>query len=124
MLCVCKKLKPKRDQLDERFYPSDMHTYYHSAERKGYSGTGLYCKNKPDKISYSPWEDINFEGRIIQADFGDLSVISIYLPSGSSKEERQAFKMEFITDRFMPHLRQTRKGWKKVHNLWGLEYCT
>ena len=42
-----------------------------SAERKGYSGTGLYCKSKPDKISFSPWDDMNSEGRIIQADFGD-----------------------------------------------------
>ena len=80
---VClQEIKAQEDQLDERFYPSDMHTYYHSAERKGYSGTGLYCKSKPDRITYSPWEDINSEGRIIQADFGDLSVISIYLPSG------------------------------------------
>ena len=111
---VClQEIKAQEDQLDERFYPSDMHTYLHSAERKGYSGTGLYCKTKPDKISYSPWEDMNLEGRIIQADFGDLSVLSIYLPSGSSKEERQAFKMEFITKRFMPHLKKLQKDGRK-----------
>jgi Exonuclease III len=111
---VClQEIKAQEDQLDERFYPSDMHTYYHSAERKGYSGTGLYCKAKPDRITYSPWEDINSEGRIIQADFGELSVISIYLPSGSSKEERQAFKMEFISDRFLPHLRKLQKDGRK-----------
>ena len=107
---VClQEIKAQEDQLDERFYPDDMHTYYHPAERKGYSGTGLYCKSKPDKISYSPWEDMNSEGRIIQADFADLSVLSIYLPSGSSKEERQALKMEFIYDRFLPHLRELKK---------------
>ena len=107
---VClQEIKAQEDQLDERFYPPSMYTYYHSAERKGYSGTGLYCKSKPDRVTYSPWEDINSEGRIIQADFGDLSVISIYLPSGSSKEERQAFKMEFITDRFLTHLRKLLK---------------
>ena len=107
---VClQEIKAQEDQLDERFYPDYMHTYYHPAERKGYSGTGLYCKSKPDKISYSPWEDMNSEGRIIQADFGDLSVLSIYLPSGSSKEERQALKMEFIYDRFLPHLRELKK---------------
>jgi exodeoxyribonuclease-3 len=99
---VClQEIKAQEDQLDERFYPTDMHTFYHPAERKGYSGTGLYCKSKPDKISYSPWEDINSEGRIIQADFGDLSVISIYLPSGSSKDERQ------------PHLRKLQKDGRK-----------
>ena len=111
---VClQEIKAQEDQLDERFYPSGMHTYYNSAERKGYSGTGLYCKLKPDRITYSSWEDINSEGRIIQADFGDLSVISIYLPSGSSKEERQAFKMEFITERFLPHLRKLQKDGRK-----------
>ena len=111
---VClQEIKAQEDQLDERFYPSDMHTYYHSAERKGYSGTGLFCKSKPDRVTYSPWKDINSEGRIIQADFGDLSVISIYLPSGSSKEERQAFKMEFITGRFLPHLRKLQKDGRK-----------
>ncbi len=102
---VClQEIKAQEDQLDERFYPSGMYTYYHSAERKGYSGTALYCKSKPDRVTYSPWQDINSEGRLIQADFGDLSVASIYLPSGSSKEERQAFKMEFICDRLLPHL--------------------
>ena len=102
---VClQEIKAQEDQLDERFYPSGMYTYYHSAERKGYSGTALYCKSKPDRVTYSPWQDINSEGRLIQADFGDLSVASIYLPSGSSKEDRQAFKMEFICDRLLPHL--------------------
>ena len=64
---VClQEIKAQEDQLDERFYPDDMHTFYHSAERKGYSGTGLYCKSKPDKISFSPWDDMNSEGRIFR----------------------------------------------------------
>ena len=56
---------------------------------------------------------MNSEGRIIQADFGDLSVLSIYLPSGSSKEERQALKMEFIYERFLPHLKGLQKDGRK-----------
>jgi len=104
---VClQEIKAQEDQLDERFYPEDFHVYYHPAERKGYSGTGLYCKTKPDRVNYSDWDDINFEGRLIQADFGNLTVASLYLPSGSSKEERQSFKMEFITDRFLPYLKE------------------
>ena len=73
----------------------------------------LFIVSKPDRVIYSPWDDINFEGRLIQADFGDLSVISIYLPSGSSKEERQAFKMEFITERYLPLLRKLQKDGRK-----------
>jgi len=104
---VClQEIKAQEDQLDEIFYPAGMHTFYHSAERKGYSGTAIYCKSKPDRIITSPWDDINVEGRFIQADFGDLSVASIYLPSGSSKEERQAFKMEFIYSRLLPYLQE------------------
>ena len=111
---VClQEIKAQEDQLDDKFYPKGMHAYYKPAERKGYSGTGIYCKQIPDRVTYSPWDDFNFEGRFIQADFGDLSVISIYIPSGSSKQERQDFKMEFITERFMPYLKELNSDGRK-----------
>ena len=111
---VClQEIKAQEDQLDERFYPQGMQVYYHSAERKGYSGTAIYCKNKPDNIRFSNWDDINFEGRLIHADFDDLTVASIYLPSGSSKEARQNFKMEFITNRLMPYLKELQTDGRK-----------
>ncbi len=111
---VClQEIKAQEDQLDEKFYPTGMHTYYQSAERKGYSGTGLYCKQQPDRVITSPWEDFDYEGRFIQADFGDLSVISIYIPSGSSKEERQAYKMAFMTERFMPYLKERQQDGRR-----------
>jgi exodeoxyribonuclease-3 len=90
-----------------------VHTFYHPAERKGYSGTGLYCKQKPDQVIHSIWEDIDFEGRLIQADFGDLSVISVYIPSGSAKQERQDYKMAFMTERFMPYLKKLQNDGRK-----------
>ena len=105
VVCV-QEIKAQEDQLDNKFYPEDMHTFYKPAERKGYSGTGIFCKQKPDQVIYGPWEDFNFEGRFIQADFGNLSVISIYIPSGSAKEERQKYKMDFMTERFMPYLKK------------------
>ncbi len=104
VVCV-QEIKAQEDQLDERFYPEGIYTYYKPAERKGYSGTGLYCKNKPDRVIFSPWEDFDFEGRFIQADFGKLSVISIYIPSGSAKEERQKYKTDFMVERFLPYLK-------------------
>ncbi|MEJ6558505.1 MAG: exodeoxyribonuclease III [Candidatus Thioglobus sp.] len=103
VVCV-QEIKAQEDQLDERFYPEGIYTYYKPAERKGYSGTGLYCKHKPDRVIFSPWEDFDFEGRFIQADFGKLSVISIYIPSGSAKEERQKYKTDFMIERFLPYL--------------------
>jgi exodeoxyribonuclease-3 len=108
VVCV-QEIKAQEDQLDDKFYPEGTHTYYKPAEKKGYSGTGLYCKQKPDRVIFSPWEDFDFEGRFIQADFGNLSVISIYIPSGSSKEERQQYKMDFMTERFMPYLKSLQK---------------
>lgn len=108
VVCV-QEIKAQEDQLDERFYPENVHTYYKPAERKGYSGTGLYCKQKPDRVIFSPWEDFNFEGRFIQADFGKFSVISIYIPSGSVKQERQDYKMDFMTERFLPYLQDLQK---------------
>ncbi|MBT6326985.1 MAG: exodeoxyribonuclease III [Candidatus Thioglobus sp.] len=108
VVCV-QEIKAQEDQLDDKFYPKGMHTYYKPAERKGYSGTGLYCKYKPDRVIFSPWEDIDFEGRFIQADFRNLSVISIYIPSGSSKQERQDYKMNFMIERFMPYLKKLQE---------------
>ncbi len=104
---VClQEIKAQEDQLDEQFYPKNLFCCYHPAQKKGYSGTAIFSKKQADKIiKTTGWADIDEEGRFIQADFGQLSVISLYLPSGSSKQERQDFKMAFLTQRFMPYLK-------------------
>jgi exodeoxyribonuclease-3 len=90
----------------DTFCPENYHCFYHDAEKKGYSGVALYCKTQPDNvISGIGWSDFDAEGRFIEAQFGNLSVISLYLPSGSSSEERQAVKFAFL-DRFLPYLQQ------------------
>jgi len=113
---VClQEIKAQEDQLDERFYPKEYFCYYHPAEKKGYSGTAIFSKQKPSLvIKESPWADINFEGRMIEADFKDFSVISIYIHSGSAKQERQDLKMEFLTQRFKPYLEELKASNKKV----------
>lgn len=74
-------------------------TYWYSAQKKGYSGVALLTKITPDHVEYGMGiEKYDFEGRMIRADFGDLSIASIYHPSGSSGDERQAFKMEWLDD--------------------------
>jgi exodeoxyribonuclease III len=106
MVCM-QEIKAQPDQLtDAVFAPQGYQVYWHSAERKGYSGVALYCRQQPDNIQIGlgeGFEDFDIEGRYIQADFGALSVASLYLPSGSAKEERQAYKYE-IMDRLMPVL--------------------
>ena len=103
---VClQELRIQPEQLDDKkFFPSRFHCHYHSAEKKGYSGVALYSKQQPDKIikAYGDSEFDN-EGRYIEGHFGNLSVISVYAPSGSSSEARQQAKYRFM-DSFMDHL--------------------
>jgi len=73
------------------------HVYSHSAYKKGYSGVSIFSKQKPNHVEYGCGiEEIDFEGRVIRADFEEFSFMSVYLPSGTSGEERQAFKMETL----------------------------
>lgn len=80
------------------------HRYWVSAEKRGYSGVALFSKKKPDYVEFG-FGNPNYdnEGRIIRADFGSTSVISVYIPSGSSGETRQAFKMVWL-DFFLDYI--------------------
>lgn len=104
VVCI-QETKAQIDQLsDEIFKPKGYHRYFFDAEKKGYSGTALYCKQEPDKVIKGlGWAHADTEGRYIQADFGKLSVASLYLPSGSSSEERHANKLKFM-DLFLEDL--------------------
>jgi len=108
VLCI-QELKAKQAQIPEEAKPEGYHRYYHIAEKPGYSGVALYSKVEPDAVhvglgSIDPdvdWSDMDFEGRFVMADFGKLSIMSVYFPSGSSSDERQAKKMSFL-ERFLP----------------------
>ncbi len=106
VVCI-QETKAQRDQLEhEQFCPQGYHCYYFDAEKKGYSGTALYARQKPDRIHTGlGWGSADTEGRYLQADFGKLSVASLYLPSGSSSEAAQAKKFDFL-DRYLPLLRE------------------
>ncbi len=109
VICI-QETKAQVDQLiDEILQPKGYHACFNDAVKKGYSGTAIYSKKKPDKISDKlGWEVADTEGRYLQADFGKLSVVSLYLPSGSSKEERQLIKYDFL-DQFTPVLKKMRR---------------
>ena len=108
VVCI-QETKAQVHQLeDPMFHPKDMHCYYHDAEKKGYSGVALYCKHKPDDVIVGMgFEEYDSEGRYIEAQFGNLSVISLYLPSGSAKEERQEFKYRMM-DFFMEKMKEMK----------------
>jgi exodeoxyribonuclease-3 len=85
--------------------------YWYPAQKKGYSGVAILSKQKPDKVvcgcGIKEYDD---EGRVIRADYGDVSVLSVYHPSGSSGDDRQAFKMKWLDDflKFANDLRKKR----------------
>ena len=79
-----------------------------------YKRQGIYCKNKPDRvIAGLNIKDIDDEGRYLECQFGSLSVVSLYLPSGSSGEDRQTFKFSVMA-RFMPHLQELKSSGRDV----------
>ncbi len=97
VLCL-QETRCQRTQLaDKAYFPSGFHAHFHEAEAKGYSGVAVYSKREPDAlIDKLGWAPFDREGRYLEARFGNLSVVSLYLPSGSSSEERQAFKFEVM----------------------------
>ncbi len=109
VVCI-QETKAQVDQLqDDVFWPQGYHCYYNDAEKKGYSGTALYSRHEPRKVITSlGWDPADSEGRYIQADFDKLSVISLYMPSGSSSEQALAKKLAFM-DSFMSDLRRLRR---------------
>ncbi|MGZ3885320.1 MAG: exodeoxyribonuclease III [Bacteroidia bacterium] len=94
-------------ELEEMGY----HHYWYPAQKKGYSGVAIFSKTAPDHVEYGCGIDAyDAEGRVIRADYGDISVLSVYHPSGSSGEDRQAFKMQWLADfqNYVNALKQSR----------------
>jgi exodeoxyribonuclease-3 len=88
--------------------PRGLHAFFHPAEKRGYSGVAMYAKREPDKVTLGLGiPEIDKQGRFLQADFGDLSVISLYMPSGTMGDEAQARKYKFM-DHFLPRLERMR----------------
>ena len=88
--------------------PAGLHAFFHPAEKRGYSGVAIYAKREPDKVTLGLGvKEIDAQGRFLQCDFGNLSVVSLYMPSGTMGDEAQARKYVFM-DRFMPRLEEMR----------------
>ncbi|QKK03884.1 MAG: exodeoxyribonuclease III [Pseudomonadota bacterium] len=106
LVCIQETKAQHWQLLGRDFFPVGYHCYYHDARKKGYSGVALYSRQQPVRVVYGlGWEEFDREGRWLQADFSSLSVVSLYLPSGTSKEERQQFKYRCM-ERLQPHLEE------------------
>lgn len=104
-VCI-QETKAQIDQLipEEIYYPRDYFCDYYGAQKKGYSGVAIYARHKPGRIVKGMGFDYcDNEGRYIQFDYPKLSIISLYLPSGTSGEGRQVVKYDFL-ERFAAHL--------------------
>jgi len=99
IICI-QETKAQEDQINpEVFQDMGYHAYWHSAEKKGYSGVLTLSKIEADKCIVGMNKEVyDREGRVLRTDYGDVTLLNCYFPSGSSGEERHAFKMKFIED--------------------------
>jgi exodeoxyribonuclease-3 len=101
-------------ESDPVYFPRKYHYYHADAERKGYSGVAVYSRRRPEAVTSGlGWPDIDAEGRYLQIDFEGLSVISLYVPSGTSGDVRQSFKYDFM-DRFESVLAEKKNSGREA----------
>lgn len=108
VICL-QEIKAQQEHIEcEAFMPKPYHCYYHLAEKKGYSGVAIYTKEKPAHVQTGLGvEFIDNEGRYLRVDYENFSVISLYLPSGSSGEHRQEVKYQCM-DVLTQHLKELK----------------
>lgn len=113
---VCfQELKAQLPDLSpEMLSPDGMSAHYHCAEKKGYSGVGIWSRHQPEQVVHGfDGAEFDAEGRYLRMDIGNLSVISLYLPSGSSSPERQEAKFRFL-DVFLPKMKALREEGREI----------
>jgi len=114
IVCLQELKAQEANMTAQMLAPQGYVGYFHYAEKKGYSGVGLYCREQPQQVTVGlSITEFDREGRYLCVDFAAYSVVSLYLPSGSSGEERQAIKFKFM-DAFLPHLKKLRASGREV----------
>ena len=108
VVCLQEVKAQEADLTQEMLAPKGFHGFFNCAEKKGYAGVALYSRREPDTVHVGfGSKEHDDEGRYLQADFGKLSVVSIYLPSGSAGPHRQESKFRFL-EHFYPVLKKLR----------------
>ena len=114
VVCVQELKAQAASMSSQMLAPPGWQGYFHYAEKKGYSGVGIYSRQVAervtDKIGHPIMDD---EGRYLAIEIGDLTLVSLYLPSGSSGEERQAVKFD-VMEAFQGHLQDLRQSGREV----------
>lgn len=113
VICVQELKAQEKDIVEPAMFPEGYYSHFHYAEKKGYSGVGIYTRIKPVKVVTGlGWNTADDEGRYVAVDLGKLWVASLYLPSGTSGDHRQDLKYDFL-DRYEEHLRKVRRQKKE-----------
>ena len=108
VICM-QELKAQEADLQHVFQPEGYYAYFHCAEKKGYSGVGIYTRHKPQQVVTGlGFATADGEGRYVAVQLGKLWVASLYLPSGTSGDERQAVKYDFL-DKYAEHLKRIQQ---------------
>jgi exodeoxyribonuclease III len=109
VVCIQETKAQEHQLTDECFRPEGYHCFYEDAIKKGYSGTAVYTKHKPKKLvrGYGD-KEFDDEGRYLEVQLDGINVVSLYLPSGSSGDERQAAKYRCMAS-FTEHLKKIRR---------------
>ena len=115
IVCLQELKAQDKDLTDDLRTPADLTAAWSFAEKPGYSGVGVLMRRPSEKVEIGfGVDEFDREGRFVQADFpGNLSVVSLYLPSGSSSDERQAAKFRFM-DAFLPHMKALREQGREI----------
>jgi len=109
VICVQELKAQEADLTSDVFKPEGYFSHFHYAEKKGYSGVGIYTKKRPLSVKTGlGWPEADQEGRYVEIDFGQLCIASLYLPSGTSGEERQSVKFDFLK-KYANHLKNIKK---------------
>ena len=114
VFCI-QESKAQPDQIPvERLEALGYHSYIHSAEKKGYSGVCIFSKRCPDRVVEGMGKvRYDNEGRVLRADFGDLTIVCVYVPSGTTGDIRQEFKMDFL-EAFLKWTEELRRERERV----------
>ena len=114
VICL-QEIKANKEDIDlETIEDAGYRSWWFSAQKKGYSGVAILSKLSPDNVEYGHGnEQSDFQGRVLRADFSDITIISAYFPSGTSGEHRQSYKYIWL-DEFLDYLNNLRKTRTKI----------
>lgn len=104
VVCIQETKAQEHQLTDDAFRPEGYHCFYEDAQKKGYSGVAIYSRQEPTKVVRGlGLDEFDSEGRYLEVQLNGLAVVSLYLPSGTSGDERQAYKMRML-EAFKSHL--------------------